>query len=290
MHPALAPETPAGVRFVNPGLAASRPGAPADAAFLTPGTLPLGPAQARRYVQDALEFGGRFQASGDIAGYGARSDGPAYAGAGADMRAEMADLARFASGAAAAPAQPAATSPETALLASQMTLLLAWTLEERILELAELASGLATSSQRFEKALGLDEEDAESEPDTSASAAGVGDVASLAADHAEAVASFPWRRSVEHLAAFLPEDARLLTCEPFLREAWETAGATLTQADPKQNPDELPDWALELAAQGRLWRTRAPLWLLAGYRGPQSGRPALDREALALYLQPETAH
>lgn len=291
MHPALAPDSPTGVRFLNPGLAASRPGAQPDAAFITPEGLPLGFSQARRYVQDALEFGARFQSAGDIAGYGARGDEDYYTHADPKMRAELAELSQLAGGVPApTKVKGELDAKATGALASQMTLLLAWTLEERILELAALTEGLASSSARFDAALGLQEEDADEEAAAfapSSSGADLGETADFAADHAEAVATFPWRRSVEHMAAFLPEDAGLFVCEPFVREAWEGRGAVLELVDPAREKDALPEWALALAAAGRLWSTRAPLWLLADLSRQPEARPALNRVVTALYCAPE---
>jgi hypothetical protein len=286
MHPALAGPTPAGVRFLDPGLAAGGAGVPAPAEFYTPESLPLGFSQARRYVRDALEFGARFPATGDMASLGACGGEDSFSNTGMNMRAEMADVASLAGGKAEPKSEKA---PEATLspLASQMTLLLAWTLEERILELAGLADGLAVSSQRFDSALGLREQDdleGEGEESGPSAGAGLGPSTGFESERAQAVADFPWRRSVEHLATFLPDEARLLCCEPFIREAWEASGAVLEQVKPAQ---DLPAWAQDLAVAGRLWGTRAELWRLAGMPRAQQDRPLLDRMLTAYYCQPE---
>lgn len=286
MHPSLDERTPAGVRFFNPGLAEGRSGAQAPAEFYTPETLPMSFAQARRYVQDALAYGERFPTIGDIAGQGARPEDEFSSGMRANIRAEVAELAMLAGG---EPEPKPAQAPAEDLnpRASQMTLLLAWTLEERMLELAELADGLAASSQRFDSALGLHEQaDQESEDEEPGPppAAGLGQASELVSERDQAMADFPWRRSLEHMATFLPDEARLFCCEPFIREAWEANGAVLELAKP--TPD-LPAWAQELAAEGRLWVTSAELWRLAGMKRAPQGRPWLERVLTAYYRQPE---
>ena len=290
MHPALAPELPACVRFLNPGLVTSRPGELTPTVFHTPQPLPLSPAQARRYLQDAFEFGDRFQHSGDMAFFSAGGGDEIFSLPDPGLRAELAELSRMADGQSAAPDSKteAAAGKAQSPLKSQMALLLAWTLEEKILELAELADTLAASSRRFDAALGLDEEEAPDDADDVApdfadvaAIAGVGDPAGLAEDHETAVASFPLGRSVEHLLTFLPADGRLFAVEPRLRAAWETSGAVLAPVAPARAPEGLA----ELAIAGRLLETTLSGWRLIGLARRPVERPDLDREYTVLYYQ-----
>lgn len=264
MHPELLPEhLPTGVRCFDPGLGTpAGGGARPDGRFHTPRNLPLAPKQARQWVNDILAYGLQFERPGDLAATAAASLSEAHVLPGAMRGDEVAALQAFtfSDGAPAAP-EPVDTA-RNRLLQAQMTLLLAWNLEERFLELDGLNRRLADSSRRFDRAIGPGTEEAPEEESLV--------VSSVTEDfegpaYADATAG---QRVLEAMLAFLEHDVLLCTMDPFLIEAWQESGIETTAAE---GPDSLVG-----TVGARM--LRAPGWRLCGHSQPLADKPWLDAE------------
>ncbi len=264
MHPELLPEhLPTGVRCFDPGLATpAGGGARPDGRMHSPGNLPLAPRQARQWVNDILAYGLQFERPGDLAATAAASLSEAHILPDSMRKGEASALQAFiASGAAPTAPEPVDT-PGNRLLQAQMTLLLAWNLEERFLELGGLNRRLADSSRRFDQAIGPGAEETPEEESLAVSPVTEGLEEPL---YADATAG---QRVLEAMLAFLEHDVLLCTTDPFLIQAWQESGIETAVA-------ELPD---SLAGVGGARMLRAPGWRLCGHSQPLADKPWLDAE------------
>lgn len=265
MHPELLPEhLPAGVRCFDPGLATpAGGGAGPDGRFHAPLNLPLTPRQARQWVKDILAYGLQFERPGDLAATAAASLSEAHILPDTMRKGEASDLQAFiASGVAPTAPEPVDTAG-TRLLQAQMTLLLAWNLEERFLELGGLNRRLADSSRRFDQAIGPGAEEASEEETLAVSPVTEGLEVPLYADAAAG------QRVLEAMLAFLERDILLCTTDPTLIQAWQESGIETVAAA------ELPE---SLAGVGGVRLLRAPAWRLCGHAQPPVDKPWLDAE------------
>lgn len=266
MHPSLLPESlPPEVHCFDPGLAmpASAAGAQPERRFHTPENLPLAPRQARQWMRDVLAYGLQFERPGDLAATAAASLSEAHILPSAMRKDEAMALQSFASlGVVLEEAPVVEDTTRHKLMQAQMTLLLAWNLEERFLELADLNSELAASSHRFDQAIGPGGDDAADEGDSfavspvTADMQGPGDT-----DAATGL------RVLEAMLAFLERDAMLITADPVLVQIWRETGIETDTAA------RLPDF-LAGAKGGRV--LCAPGWRFCGRSQPIADKPWLD--------------
>jgi hypothetical protein len=264
MHPELLPEhLPVGVRCFDPGLA------PPATGFHTPGNLPLTPRQARQWVSDILAYGLQFQRPGDLAATAAASLSEAHILPDTMRKGESSDLQAFIASGAAPPVPEPVDSAGNRLLQAQMTLLLAWNLEERFLELGGLNRQLADSSRRFDQAIGPGAEEAPEEESLAVSPVTEGLEGPLYADASAG------QQVLEPMLAFLERDVLLCSTDPALIQGWLESGIEAVAAA------ELPD---SLAGIDGVRLLRAPGWRLCGHGQPRSDKPWLDAEFRVVLL------
>lgn len=264
MHPELLPEhLPTGVRCFDPGLGTPPGrGARPDGRMHSPGNLPLAPREARQWVNDILTYGLQFERPGDLAATAAASFSEAHILPDAMRKGEASALQAFiVSGVAPTAPEPVDTA-RNRLLQAQMTLLLAWNLEERFLELDGLNRRLADSSQRFDQAIGPGAEEAPEEESLAVSRVTEDLEGPVYADAAAG------QRVLEAMLAFLEHDVLLCTTDPFLIQAWQESGIETAAAE---GPDSL-------AGTGGARMLRAPGWRLCGLSHPLAEKPWLDVE------------
>ncbi|MBU1230762.1 MAG: hypothetical protein KKA55_04330 [Proteobacteria bacterium] len=259
LHPELLPDElrqalPEDLRFLDPGLAL-----PDSSSHFLPDSAPFDRSTAKAILADTLRFGESVGAPRDIAVHGllqqAQSLSPESG------RQVLADVENSLVGAAA---QPDAR-PEPALEArqqSQTLLLLAWNLEERMLDLRHIDAGLRSSWQRLGESL---------DPLGAADGAGPASAAGVDAEDesdADALAlgrmlagmnppdafaeSLPWRRILEAFAVLAP-GLDLVTADASIVAALREAG--------------LPE------IRGAF---EAPAWRLAGHDRCPAGKPWLE--------------
>jgi|GEM_PF-2721008 len=259
MHQALAAGLPPAVRLVDPGLDAT-----GAARCLRPESLPLDGRQARRAMAEMMQLGEQFAHIRDLS----------------LLRTQNGLLRRHQPGTSAPSSRTACAAGTTrrskrARVNAQTELLLAYTFEERQLELAEIESGVAAAGARFQAALGLDEDDSE--------LAGLG-LAGTAGSAPAEVEQAPWRPVLAAMLAFLPEDALPVTDQARVADDLAEAGLTLVPAEPA----DLEAWGLS-PVRGPAFTAEAPGFALCGLGRADPGRPWLTAPRRIVYLPGEGA-
>lgn len=258
MHQALAAGLPPAVRLFDPGLDAT-----GAARCLRPESLPLDGRQARRAMAEMMQLGEQFAHIRDLSLLRTQND--FYAGTSLDIRSELEDRLRGGNDEAL----------KKARVNAQTELLLAYTFEERQLELAEIESGVAAAGARFQAALGLDEDDSE--------LAGLG-LAGTAGSAPAEVEQAPWRPVLAAMLAFLPEGALPVTDQARVADDLAEAGLTLVPAEPA----DLEAWGLS-PVHGPAFTAEAPGFALCGLGRADPGRPWLTAPRRIIYLPGEGA-
>ena len=139
---------PRGVKLFDPGLKKAE----ADRDAWRPDNLPLSEDEARRYIRESLGFGEHVSSPADLAFFAGGGQEDFYSQTSAAIRSEF-------SGKMAAADSGAQPETRELFLKGQMMLLLAWTLEEKDLELKSLRDRTRNLERQFRTSLGLDEEE-----------------------------------------------------------------------------------------------------------------------------------
>ncbi len=251
-----------------------------DARFFTPPGMPFTPPEAASVLREMLALGLSFGPHGDLklmAGQGwlEREE--------AQKRAvrpdENAALEAFAKtgGApagnawsrAAAAGELSAASPAEQFKNAQKILLLAWEHENYISEINELESRIDSGNKKLLAALG----EGRSEDD------GMSELydarqeyeAALAAAGEKTRPEYSWRIVVDAMAAFMPENAMLISADTMVYE--DMRGMGILQPLPGDISENLAHWPEQFTAT-LLW-ANLPLWRALGYARLPQDRPWL---------------
>lgn len=165
-------------------------------------------------------------------------------------RQELDDIATFArSGGVTAPAEPEALK---VLQAAQKSLLWAWLLEEKVLEVKNIMGNYAHNAPHLMDALGVEDEDDDKALSLLASLNSTLDSTSLMLP--------PWSMVLENASLFLPEEACIAVDATMADELQDR----LTFAPASEHLRTC--WGLETAAHAddALLAVRAPLWQALG--------------------------
>jgi len=253
MHPELwSGDDLDGLTFFDPGLTDE----PDHHAFRPEG-LPLDPKTARSLIKDCINFGEQFKDPGEMAYFGAITADDFYEGSSMSIQAQLTRQFDDGQGSKQEREEREARSK------AQFVLLLAWSFEERILELVSLEEGVKDSWDDMDRTIGVDEEDSLGERETA-----LGETLSHtggASDGQEV--QLPWQRVIEALPAFIPEDTELVCADPEIFEVWEEFGI-----------------AFEEGEDGLL-RATAPAWRFGCRRGEPKGMPVAMKELTVAILK-----
>jgi len=240
------------VRFLDPGLPRS---ASAPGLFLPDGYV-FSREQSALALNELLAIGEAL----DLAGGAGKDAARARLRDDAALNApEKAAIARFAArGSIAAPPAARAENGASAAVAAQKVLLLAWNLEERLMEIETLRREVAGAVRPLVESLhgpmegdGAGEELAEAFP---------------AVELPPETAEPDWRLTLAAIAAFLPEKAILITAHAGVRAAMLEAG--MLHPLPEDAAGGLAGWS-ESEKAPLLW-AKAPLWRVIGHsRAPE---------------------
>lgn len=258
MHPDLLPPAwraalPESARFLDPGL-----GTTDSPLHLRPLAAPFDPRTARALLADTLRYGESVANPRDILAQGlVQQLDQAEARLAEGSRAVLAEVQQCVA-APAGPARQPAGAQDNARRQAQMVLLLAWNLEERLLELSGIEAGLRTAWDRLGQSVTAGEESADEETDQEAQALGR-ELSGMSLPEASSL-SMPWRRLLESFAVFAADSA-LCTCDAEI-------GAALAEAGVPEAP--LADMP------GAVRVFRAPAWKLMGLDRLPGDRPWLD--------------
>jgi len=149
---------------------------------------------------------------------------------------------------------------------AQLGLCLAWRMEEKILELSGLGSGVDQSMREFAENLGLSDEDADELPPGLLEGTGLTDKKTLAGEFRG-----PWRPLLDAMLRFLPGHAVLVVTDARVADAYAEAG--LLAGD---GSSSLPGAVVPEAFADLFTAVSLPGWrLLLGNR-PRPESPWLD--------------
>lgn len=251
LHPELAPDLPDGVVFLDPGLEpASQDGG--EAGRLRPASLPVGEAEARMYLTQALNFGEMFKSKGEIAHYGVAGLEDFYTGSTMSVLSDLSDKDKG--------VRPDTETPLRRK--AQALLILNAAVESRILEIRNIDAQLKAQLEKFETSLGLDE-DNETLPGLSMMSMSEA-AAPIGAESFEEL-RLPWKLLLEAYFTLLDPAIPLLTADPDLIECWQEDGLTLAPAE----------GVFTVPEPGRMMVVCAPAWKLLGRRRqPATSDPA----------------
>jgi len=261
MHPQLVPgRLPQGISLLNPGFMDPEE----DARSWSPDALPLSKKEAKRYVQEALDFGERFKKPKDLAHFGAAPPDDFYAESGLSLKTELGQ---------AVFSEPRGRERQasTALLQGQMTLLLAWVLEERILELQGLGEEVREGWSGLRSSLGLEDEEERALP--------AGRLDDLFASDSGALTA--WPNLLPWFLLFLPRGGQLLLSHPEIKAQLEEWGIEWTERTPGSPSGEV----LSEALPGGTMTAKAPGWQLCLAKRPDPERPWLDEEVTVAFTE-----
>lgn len=278
--PYALPET---VLFIDPGL----PQTAEDPGAFHPETYPFSREEAARVLDELLTVGESLDVAGPTGKSAALRGGkPGGSGTGGTMTdEEKSAIARFASTGTKKNDTPEkdadfrepARAPR---IAAQKILLLAWDLENRLAEIAALRKQVAEAVKPLTENL-HGQETGDPLLDDLAKA--------LPGALPESLADLPadvepdWRLTLAAAAAFLPENAVLVTGHNDLRGALDEAG--LLQPLPEEAAALLDGWPVAMHAALR--HARAPLWKILGRTKEPENTPWLCAAPEILVLPPE---
>lgn len=228
LHPELWSAQPVeGLKFFDPGLAQE----PVEGGY-RPDSLPLDSKTATALINDCINFGEQFKDPSEMAYFGAHTADDFYEGSPNSIRAQL--ERQFADGQGGKEER----EMKEARSKAQFILLLAWFLEERLMELDNLEKGVRNSWKTMDKTIGVDDEDRLNERVVDLGSAqshtgGASDGQSI---------PLPWKRVIEALPAFIPEDTVLVCADNDVIETWEEQGIEFSVEKDGLMTATLPAW------------------------------------------------
>lgn len=257
LHPELLPEAaraalPEALRFLDPGLAKS--GSPEH---FRPEGAPFDPRTARALLADTLRYGESLANPRDILAQSLVQRFSQDGGLSPESSRAVLGEVEQSMAAGKAPEAEAADALREARSQAQLLLLLAWNLEERLLELRGIEGSLRTAWSRLGQSVTSGEE-AVDEADSEALNLGR-ELSNVNLPDATELA-LPWRKLLESYATLSPE-AFLCTTDPEIDAALAEAG--------------VPEGPLA-AMTGAARVFQAPAWRFLGLDRAPEARPWLE--------------
>ena len=264
LHPALAGGVPAGVRFLDPGLADA-----GDPACLRPSGLPLADEAVAQFARECRRLRQEVKNPKDLALLAGTSAGHFFEETSFAVREELEDQLH--------PERVAARRAA----AAQRTLCLAYMIEESLLDLAGAGELTATFRKGLAESLGIGADDGEEGEAFAAVLAASDDLPSAGALGDEFLPS--WSRILSPFWALAPEDAGLFVADPGIIATWIDAGVPLGEPGAGESaawfPDDLP--------LGGVLAGRETGWRLLGKSRSQPEAPWLDLVRLVVVVKPD---
>ncbi|QGY41298.1 hypothetical protein GM415_14565 [Pseudodesulfovibrio cashew] len=257
MHPELVPGVKAdGMRFFDPGLAET----PGECSFRPEG-LPLDRKTAAALIRDCINFGEQFKDPAEMAYFGAVSADDFYEGSSMSIQNQL--MQQFRDGQGEKEERQARENRARA----QFILLLAWSFEEKMMELASIEQGVKNSWKSMDQTLGVDDEDRYEEKvlDLGNRLSHTGGVSD------EQRVPLPWQRIIEALPAFIPEDSVLVCVDKEIIAAWDDLEIAFGEGG-----DDLPEGAVVATL---------PAWQFAGRRKAPANLPLALKEVTVAIIR-----
>lgn len=260
---------PESVRFVSPGL----PDTDGDRFFVS-GELPFAPRVAAACLGELLSMGetvssprelvtlavntrlqaglsGKASSSHNV-GKDECNDIDAFAASGAyeSMKGQRADI------------DDAQALARASAEAAQKVLILAWSLEERMRELAALSQNFSDINSLFDDAVGVDER---------GDFPGLDDIRGGFPDLGDVQGTVPWRKVFEAVVRFAPVEAAFVTCDAEMVAAiTETGKASALDADTAKR--------LGWTGKTDVAVCTLPAWQVTGHSRVPEDKPWLERD------------
>jgi len=247
MHPELfRAKSVEGLRFFDPGLSVES----VDDAF-KPDDLPMDSQTATALIRDCISFGEQFKDPGEMAYFGAQTTDDFYEGSSMSIQSQLAQ--RFDDGQGSKQER----EKKEAASKAQFILLLAWTFEERMMELQGIEKGVQDTWKSIDTTLGMEDED-RIEGRVVDLASAESHTGGASDDHS---IPLPWQRIAEALPAFIPDATVLVCADAEIIAQWNDMEIPFSPADKELG---LPEGAL-VAVQ--------PAWKFGGRRKAPEGLP-----------------
>lgn len=247
--------------FLDPGL-----GAATDSKHVRPESAPFDLRTAKALLADTLRFGEAQAHPRDILAQSLVEQAGALSPE--SGRVVQAEVEKSLLG--ALEVESATASSDAARRQAQMLLLLAWSLEERLLDLRSVEGKLKSAWDRLDQSVAAGSEAVDEDVDPEALVLGR-ELSGLMPPEAS-VMSMPWRKLLESFAVLTPGQT-LCTAEAEIGQVLAEAGI------PEASLAELP---------GATRVFRAQIWRLMGHESLPPGKPWLD-EMLTLGVYVPTA-
>ena len=249
----LPPGTPEGVFLLDPGV-----GTRDEVPKWTPENLPMDRRQTKRYLSDCLRFGEQFASPRELSFFAAGSLDDFYSGSVHSIRSELRNMEDTGT---------EGMEGQKRRQQAQMMLVLAWSLEEKLLELAELDAKVSEAWIRFDSELGMEDDDRH--------------VRRLARNSGRGhllAPEIPWQEFVLAYLELVPPGTCLFLSDSKVREAWEESGVDFTALSSRQVTSLPPSWGEDV--RSRLTAAEAPGWKLvrgAAAKGPDQSSPKMQQ-------------
>lgn len=263
MHPELVPYSlPEAVLFLDPGL----PGKERDLRYLDLIEPELDKRQAAKILTEWLQLGERFADAGGLAYFAQAGLEDFYEHTSLAIRSELYQVMGN-------EGNNKNHLQKNACMKSQVLLLLAWTLEDRLCELHNLDEHIQNSWVQFNQELGIEsrEERFSVTENMFPSLQGLENT----------VQALPWELILESFLCFLPPDADLFTTYPAVSQGLQNKGLEM---HPITSQAYLSLLENVLDVQAEKWvRIYEPGWVLTGKEKPSAERPWLNRKVSIIF-------
>lgn len=252
MHEELAVDKIEGALFLDPGLGGEEE---SNSSVFRPTGFPLTTELCRRMADDFMQFGEHFKRSGEMASYIGQIVARANVESDRSIEAELMDRIDN--------IEPD-VDHKPALIQAQLLIALAYAYEEKIIELNHIEKSLNDAWTGFGDKLGLGDE---GHPEEKI----LGEVFSNAPVSKGSSFLLPWKKTLEGFAAYLPNDAMLVTSNQDAISTWE----------------DLEIASKPSAVSGAEKEFCAPVWKFLGYEKGQPEKIWLERELSIAVIAPE---
>jgi len=247
-----------GIRFFDPGMLDE-----SGDVIYRPDGLPMDNKTAKALINDCINFGEQFKDPGEMAYFGAMTPDDFYEGSSMSIQSQLTQRFQDTQGSIEERERSEAASR------AQFILLLAWTFEEKMMEVRGIEKGVKATWKSMDASLGVDDEDRLDERSVD-----LGNAVSHTGGAIDGQSiPLPWQRIIEALPAFIPQDTVLVCADKEIIAAWADLEIAFGDADAKLG---LPEGAQSVTL---------PAWKFAGRRKEPTELPlALSELTVAIII------
>lgn len=263
MHPSfVSNELSQFIYFLDPGIL------PNDNTYRywRPSNLPMDEALATKYLKECFNFGNQFKEPSELVYYAAFNINDFYSHTSMAIKSELADWSENNH------ESPDSMGEQENYIKAQMILLLAWSLEETILELLELEQGLQHKWELFYNSVGF------SEQEKKYNSYPINKITTIFGLQKDSILS--WKKLLPWFLLYLPDDAYLFVTEKDIGKEW--MGNDVLFNPVQAEGSIVKDFGLEEQV-ARVRQIKVPGWKLILENGPIQDKPWMNKEYQVLY-------